>query len=72
MAEATLEAIQYVSDREGNLTGVFVPIEVWREIESELETQYLLQSPVMRKPLLEALGRDQGLSLEETLEKFRA
>ena len=27
--------IQYVSDKGGNPVGVIVPIELWREIESE-------------------------------------
>ena len=32
--------IQYVSDEGGNPVGVIVPIELWREIESEKETAY--------------------------------
>jgi antitoxin YefM len=35
--------IQYVSDESGNPTAVIVPIELWREIESEKETAYLLK-----------------------------
>ena len=27
--------IQYISDESGNPVGVIVPIELWREIESE-------------------------------------
>ncbi len=65
----TLE-IQYVSDQEGNLTGVFVPIALWQDLEAELETRYLLQSSAMRERLLEARARDGGVPLEETLEKF--
>jgi hypothetical protein len=34
MSNAALEKVQYVSDQNGNLTGVFLPIEVWRELES--------------------------------------
>jgi hypothetical protein len=70
MSNATLEKVQYVSDQNGNLTGVFLPIEVWRELESELETRYLLQSDVMRQRLLEARQRDEGIPLEEALEKL--
>ena len=57
--------IQYVSDGEGQTIGVIVPIDVWREIESELETAYLLKSPAMKKRLLEARERTGGLNLEE-------
>lgn len=46
--------IQYVSDESGNPIGVIVPIELWREIESEKETAYLLKSENMRRRLLEA------------------
>ena len=37
--------IQYVSNEKGQSDAVIVPIEVWREMESEKETAYLLKSP---------------------------
>ena len=60
-----LAGIQYVSDDEGHAVGVIVPIELWREIESERETAYLLKSETMKKRLLEAKNRTGGISLEE-------
>lgn len=45
--------IQYISDEQNNITGVIVPIELWREIESEKETASLLKSKKMKKRLLE-------------------
>jgi antitoxin YefM len=57
--------IQYVSDEEGQPVGVIVPIELWREIESERETAYLLKSETMKKRLLEAKNRGGGISLED-------
>ena len=62
--------IQYVSDSEGKAVGVIVPIELWREIESERETAYLLRSAAMRERLLEAKDRDQDLSFEEVRENL--
>ena len=62
--------IQYVSDSEGKAVGVIVPIELWREIESERETAYLLRSTAMRERLVQAKDRDQDLSLEEVREKL--
>jgi PHD/YefM family antitoxin component YafN of YafNO toxin-antitoxin module len=62
--------IQYVSDEEGNTVSVIVPIDLWREIESERETAYLLQSSAMKQRLLEAKERQQGLSIEEVREKL--
>jgi hypothetical protein len=56
--------IQYVSDAEGNAVGVIVPINLWREIVSERETAYLLKSDAMRKRLLEAKDRTEGISFE--------
>jgi antitoxin YefM len=62
--------VQYVSDDSGNAIAVIVPIEVWREIESERETAYLLKSDAMRKRLLEAKDRIGGVSLDEVRQKF--
>ena len=51
------DPIQYVSDDNGNAIAVIVPIDVWREIESERETAYLLRSPANAARLLAALTR---------------
>lgn len=62
------DRIQYVSDESGNPVGVIVPIDLWREIESERETAHLLSSEAMRQRLLEAKQRTGGTSLEEARE----
>ena len=62
--------IQYVSDAEGNPVGVIVPIDLWREIESERETAYLLKSEAMKKRLLEAKNRTEGIPFEEARAKL--
>jgi PHD/YefM family antitoxin component YafN of YafNO toxin-antitoxin module len=62
--------IQYVSDESGQPTAVIVPIELWREIESEKETAYLLKSETMKKRLLDARERQTGIPFEEALEKL--
>jgi hypothetical protein len=62
--------VQYVSDESGNAVAVIVPIDVWREIESERETAYLLKSDAMRTRLLEAKSRLGGLSLDEVRQKL--
>jgi len=62
--------IQYISDESGNTVGVIVPIELWRELESERETAYLLKSENMKQRLLEAKGRQDGIALEEAREKL--
>lgn len=62
--------IQYISDESGNPVGVIVPIELWREIESERETAYLLKSENMKRRLLEAKERQDGIPLEEAVERL--
>jgi PHD/YefM family antitoxin component YafN of YafNO toxin-antitoxin module len=62
--------IQYVSDEKGQPVGVIVPIDLWREIESEKETAHLLQSHAMRQRLLGAKERQSGIPFEEALEKL--
>ena len=67
---STTDDLQYISDDTGNLTGVLVPIDLWNEISSELETTYLLKSEKMKQRLLEARNRNEGIPLEEALEKL--
>ena len=62
--------IQYVFDEHGGPTAVIVPITLWREIESERETAYLLKSETMKGRLLEAKERQEGVSLEVAVEKL--
>jgi hypothetical protein len=50
--------IQYVADPNGNLTSVLIPIELWREIEVELEMAYLSRDGNMKKHLLESIQRE--------------
>jgi PHD/YefM family antitoxin component YafN of YafNO toxin-antitoxin module len=57
--------IRYVSDAAGNRVAVIVPIDLWREIESERETAYLLKSEAMKERLLAARVRQEGISLED-------
>jgi antitoxin YefM len=66
----TLENLQYISDEEGNRTGVLVPIDLWREIVSEKETAYLLKSEAMKQRLLEARQRREGIPFDEVRTKL--
>lgn len=61
----TQAQIQYVSDEEGQPVSVIVPIELWREIEAERETAYLLKSATMKQRLIAAKSRTGGIALEE-------
>jgi PHD/YefM family antitoxin component YafN of YafNO toxin-antitoxin module len=67
---ASYKVDQYISDESGNTVGVIVPIELWREIESERETAYLLKSENMKRRLLEAKDRQEGITLDEVCEKL--
>jgi antitoxin YefM len=62
--------LQYLTDGNGNAVAVVVPIDVWREIESERETAYLLKSDAMKRRLLEAKNRTEGLSLDDARAKL--
>lgn len=62
--------IQYVSDSDGKPVSVIVPIDLWREIESERETAHLLKSDAMRRRLLEAKERQDGIPFEDICEKL--
>ena len=62
--------IQYVSDGTVHTISVIVPIELWREIEVERETAYLLKSETMRRRLLDAKNLQDGIPFEEACEKL--
>jgi PHD/YefM family antitoxin component YafN of YafNO toxin-antitoxin module len=62
--------IQIISNEAGEPTAVIIPIELWREIASERETAYLLKSETMKHRLLAAAQRQNGLSLEDVVEKL--
>jgi len=62
--------IQIVSNEQGEPTAVIVPIELWREIESERETAYLLKSETMKRRLLESKQRQGGMPIEAVVEKL--
>ena len=62
--------IQYISDENNKITGVIVPIDLWREIASEKETAYLLKSKKMRKRLLEAKDRKEGIAFDDACKKL--
>jgi len=61
---------EHVSNEGGEPTAVIVPIFLWREIESERETAYLLKSEAMKRRLLRAKQRQQGLSLDQAVQKL--
>jgi len=69
MIESDLQ-LQYISDEKGHFQSVIIPIELWHEILSERETAYLLKSDFMKRRLLEAMQRLDGILFEQALEKL--
>jgi hypothetical protein len=65
-----MRQIQYISDENNKVTGVIVPIDLWREIQSEKETAYLLKSEAMKNRLVEAKTRKEGIPLDEACKKL--
>ncbi|MCP4720212.1 MAG: prevent-host-death protein [Desulfobacteraceae bacterium] len=60
--------IQYISDDQDNVTGVIVPIDLWKEIKSEKETAYLLKSAAMKKRLINAKNQTKGIPFDKVCE----
>lgn len=63
-------SIQYISDETNEVTGVIVPIDLWREIISEKETAYLLKSEAMKQRLLDAKNRKGGIAFDKAVQKL--
>lgn len=64
------DSVQYISNQQGDVTGVIVPIDIWQDLISELETQHLLKNETMRQRLSEALSRQGGVSLSQAVEQL--
>ncbi len=57
--------LQYVTDNNGIIKNVILPIEYWRRINCEDETDYLLKSQTNKERLIESLSRNNTYSKEE-------
>ncbi len=65
-------AIRYLADADGKQTDAVVPIDLWREISSEVETRFLLDNPAMRERLMTAINSpaSESISFDEALRQF--
>lgn len=52
------------------VAGVIVPIDLWREIQSEKEAAYLLKSETMKNRLSDAIYRKKGIPFDEACKKL--
>lgn len=62
--------VKVVKNDQGEEIAGIVPIQLWREIESERETAYLMSTPANRQRLTEALIRTEGVSMDSVLWKL--
>jgi PHD/YefM family antitoxin component YafN of YafNO toxin-antitoxin module len=62
--------IQYISNNNGEISGVVLPIDFWNKINCTDETEYLLQNKVNKKRLIESLNRDEEVSKDEAYERL--
>ncbi|MBE2186947.1 MAG: prevent-host-death protein [Rhodothermales bacterium] len=65
-----LTNVQIVTNEDGEQTAVLVPIDVWREVESWLETAHLLRSDAMRERLLAARASTMRIPMNEVAREF--
>jgi PHD/YefM family antitoxin component YafN of YafNO toxin-antitoxin module len=65
-----MNQIQYISDEHNNVTGVIIPIDLWKELQSEKETAYLFKSENMKRRLMAAKNRMEGIPFDEACEKL--
>lgn len=59
-----------MADAKGKPVSVLVPIALWREIEAERETAYLLKSKAMKKRLVQAKNRSEGIPIKDARAKL--
>ena len=65
-----MKQIQYISNEHNKVTGVIIPIDLWKELQSEKETAYLLKSENMRKRLLTAKNRKEGIPFDKACQEL--
>jgi hypothetical protein len=65
-----MKHVQYISDQNNNITGVIVPIDLWKELQSEKETAYLLKNETMKKRLIKAKNNKEGIPFDEACQKL--
>ena len=71
--------LQYFSDSQGKVTGVYLPIEIWNEFKSKYEELSQLehdipdwQKEISRKSLMEYKADPfSSISAQEALDKYR-
>ena len=61
------ETIHYLTDEAGERQAAVVPIDVWQEISSWMETEYLLSNPAMRKHLMESAASAESIPWDEAM-----
>lgn len=62
--------LQYITDSKGKQIAVVLPIEFWEKIFPQDETDYLASSKEMKKRILEAMQRTDGISYKDVCEKL--
>jgi toxin YoeB len=62
--------LQYLSDADGSVQAVVIPIDAWKRLASQLETYHLLQSPEMHRRLRGAKSRANGISFDESIRQI--
>ncbi len=65
-----MQKIQYISDQHNKITGVIVPIDLWKELQSEKETAYLLKSETMKNRLIKAKNNKEGIPFDDVCKKL--
>jgi toxin YoeB len=62
--------LQYLSDADGSVQAVVIPIDAWKRLASQLETYHLLQSPEMHRRLRDAKSRAKGITFDESIRQI--
>jgi hypothetical protein len=64
------QSIRYLSDADGRPEAAVVPIELWREIESDFETRRILENPAMVEHLQQSAASTERIPLSEAMRRL--
>src|SRR5690625_580387 len=62
--------LQFLSDHEGSVQSVVVPIDLWHQLNARVETFYISQNPVWYARIREAMTRGTGIAFDESLRQI--
>ncbi len=61
---------KYITDSKGNINSIVLPIEYWKRINCDDETEFLLQNEANKSRLMESINRKDYIPQKDAYERL--